>query len=351
MNLRYVPVIKGKQGELSALSMVAASTWSTMRPLVEAVPSGGDLDVPAALTTADKLAKSLGAGASGRTVMIDAVHLDLSLDCDDGRGPSWSLCSAAELVGVGAVPVVRPDDPSRAMDDAVALHVLHQRGVCLRLTGDDVTDDPDETAAGLDAVLDRLALKRPSADLVVDLGVVTTDSVKALSLAARFLIRSLQDVDGWRSLTVCSGAFPPNLSGITPWQVHEQPRSDADLWADVVRRGAARTIDFGDYAVAHPLLGEGVPFAPPPQLRYTASGHWIVVKGDRRDPRGHDQFYDVCERITGLDDFAGADLGPADARIADARSQGPGNASTWRSIGTAHHLDFVTRRLTTLGEP
>lgn len=351
MSPRYVPVLKGKQGELSALSMVAASTWRAMRPLVEAVPSGGDLDVTSALSTADKLARSLGAGASGHTVMIDAVHLDLSLDCDDGRGPSWSLCSAAELVGVEAVPVVRPDDPPRAMDDAVALHAQHQRGACLRLTGDDVTDDPDETAAGLDEVLDRLALDRASADLVVDLGVVTAESVKALSLAARFLIRSLEDIEGWRSLTICSGAFPSNLSGIAPWQVHEQSRSDADLWADVVRRGAPRTIDFGDYAVAHPLLGEGVPFAPPPQLRYTASGHWIVLKGDRRDPRGHDQFYDVCERIAELDDFAGADLGPADARIADARGQGPGNASTWRTIGTAHHLDFVTRRLTSLGEP
>lgn len=349
--LRYVPMLKGKQGELSALSIVSPQTWQGMLPLIEATPVSGEVDVESAAVSADKLALSLGKVAGGQQVMLDAVHLDLSLDCGDDRGPLSLHCEEAEKVAVKVIPVLRPDDPSQAHQDTTVLHARHGRGVCLRLTGDDVTDDPDETVAGLDAVLERLSIDRADADLVLDLGVVTADTVKTSSLAARFLIRSLDAVDRWRSLTLASGAFPANLSGITAWQEHEQPRSDADLWADVVRRGAPRAIDFGDYAVAHPLLSGGVPFAPPPQLRYTASGHWTILEGDRRDPRGHEQFYDICQQVSESPDFAGAGLGQADAQIAGARAYGPGNATTWRKIGTAHHLDFVVRRLTSLGEP
>jgi hypothetical protein len=42
-------------------------------------------------------------------------------------------------------------------------------------------------------------------------------------------------------------------------------------------------------------------------------------------------------------EFSGAGLGEADERIAAAWKSGPGNATTWRCLGTAHHADIVSR--------
>ncbi len=80
---------------------------------------------------------------------------------------------------------------------------------------------------------------------------------------------------------------------------------------------------------------------------------WLFLKGTINDPRANDQFYDVCDRIAEHPEFVSPALGQADARIANPRANrlGPGNASTWRTIGTTHHLDYVVQRLTNLGEP
>jgi len=227
------------------------------------------------------------------------------------------------------------------------------RGACVRLGGDDVTEDPDDVNEALARMMSHLSMGREDVDLLIDLGAVGPDSVRAKALAARLLLRYLEGVKEFRSVTVAAGAFPADLSDFSPWQQGEQPRSDADLWAEVLRRRVPRAPDYGDYAVAHPMLSTGRPFAPAPQLRYTTAGHWLILKGDRRDERGARQFYDICQAIAASPEFAGAGLGWADARIADPRGHGagPGNATTWRQLGTAHHLDFVVRRLTTLGEP
>jgi hypothetical protein len=86
-------------------------------------------------------------------------------------------------------------------------------------------------------------------------------------------------------------------------------------------------------------------------LRCTAADKWLVLKAALNDRRGHTQFYGVCEAIASHPGFVGAALGRADARIAHPRSNGPGDASTWREIGTTHHLDYLVQRITTLGEP
>ena len=117
------------------------------------------------------------------------------------------------------------------------------------------------------------------------------------------------------------------------------------------RRRLPRIPTFGDYAVTHPGLVAGLPYRSVPQLRYCVADRWLVLKGRLNDPRGHDQFFEICERIATHPDFVGAALGIADARIANPRSKGPGNAATWREVGTTHHLDFVVRRITTLDEP
>jgi hypothetical protein len=176
--------------------------------------------------------------------------------------------------------------------------------------------------------------------------------VRAFARILRLFVRNLEEMGPWRSLVVASGAFPVDLSAYAPGVIGERSRLDADLWAQLVARGRFdHTIDFADYAIAHPLLGAGAPFIAAPQLRYTTADKWLILKGRRNDPAGNEQFYTICQTIADRDEFAGAALGAADARIANPRAHGPGNATTWRQVGTAHHLDFVALRLATFGEP
>ncbi|HET8661270.1 MAG TPA: beta family protein [Micromonosporaceae bacterium] len=350
---RYLPILKGRQGEFNALGEVAPVTREYIVPLIEANPPSDRDDPKVIRENINKCAAKLGNVWGGQDAFLDSVHLDLGMDLG-GHGATYALCRGAEEWNIRAVPVLRLDDPELARNDVRRLSEEAGRGVCVRLVGEDIDADPDDLQDAFSEFFRACRLEKSDADLVLDAAVV--DSEIAARGAARVmgsLLRDLDDIVDWRSVTVASGAFPIDLSAYDPWVIGERSRFDADMWAHVRnRRRLARSPGYGDYAVAHPSVSTtSVSFSPAPQLRYTTADQWLILKGRRNDPAGNQQFYDVCERISRDPRFVGAALGAADARIAHPRRHGPGNATTWRQIGTTHHLDFVVRRITTLGEP
>lgn len=343
---RYVPILKGKAGELGALTDVTESTLEGLTPLIEVVPRSETHDMAEVIRTVGKVVDTLA--KVDVAVMLDAGHLDSDGQIvEEGRGPVAQLAHMARSKGVRAQPVVRLDDPAEMWREAAEAVLVDQQGLTLRLrTGDMSIDAIDSIPSRFEAV----SLRLENVDLLLDLGAVDGDKLeRSASLVALFL-RVVEKVADWRSVTVAAGAFPVDLSDFSPYTIGRQHRYDADLWDQVVRLSKRRP-DYGDYTIAHPTHSVDGRFAPPPQLRYTVADDWLVLKGSRNDPRGHGQFQEICRAIAAHPEFAGRPLGNADARIADGSPQGPGNGTTWRTVGTAHHLDYVVARLTTLGEP
>lgn len=346
----YVPVLKGKQGELGALVKIQSLTRKNVLPLLEIVPSATD-ERPALRDGVDRTIRKLQALVGGR-IMLDTGLLPPEVDLGDKRGPTGYALDKARERGVNAVPVVRLSNDARVEAEVAQSHVDHGSGTAVRLVFEDMDEDGDDIDAALGNLLNRLGLHRPDVDLVLDLGAIDGDlAVRALARLVRDVVGELRDVTDYRLLVVTSGAFPADLSGVAPWTIGDLPRRDATLWDQIQRRRIPRVPAFGDYGVSHPLLANGPAFSPAPQLRYTVSDRWLAMKGKRNDPRGHAQFYEICDDIAAHADFSGPALGSADAWIADPRSHGTGNAATWREIGTTHHLDYVVQRLTNLGEP
>lgn len=347
----YVPVLKGRQGEFAALAAIQPATRQQVLPLIEIVP--GPADEPAAIrAVVDRTCMKLRRWAGSR-LLLDAGLLPTDIEMNDNSGAVRYAATRAIQHGIGATPVVRLNDEALAQADAAQVHKEHGGGVAIRLNAEDMDEDSEDLDPALTDVLRRLSVNRSDADLVLDLGPVNGDlAVRAGTRLVTDLLRDLSKIDDWRQIIVASGAFPADLSAVERWVIGEPRRYDAAVWDHLQeRRRIRRKPIYGDYATAHPVLASGPPFPAAPQLRYTVGNSWLTLKGGRNDPRGHDQFYDVCEMIAQHPEFVGVALGKADARIADARAYGPGNASTWREIGTTHHLDYVVRRLTTLGEP
>src|SRR5450755_4311767 len=324
----YMPVLKGRQGEFAALASIRPTTRQRILPMVEIVP--GPADEPAALKSViDRTATKLRTWAGSR-LLLDAGLLatDVALTGDVGA-VGYSVAGAISK-GVSATPVVRLNDQERARRDAATAHAENASGIAVRLSAEDLDEDSEAIEAGLTELLRTLGMSRAAADV----------------------LRGLSAITEWRNIIVTAGAFPADLSAFSPWTVGEPLRYDAALYDRLQqRKQLGRTPTFGDYAVTHPFLATGPAFPPAPQLRYAVADRWLTLKGARNDPRSHEQFYEVCETIAQHPEFAGAALGNADGRISDSRAHGPGNASTWQEIGTTHHLDYVVRRLTTLGEP
>ncbi len=346
---RYVPILKGKRGEFDALRDLREPTRAGIYPLIEVLPSPEEQDVDADV---GKALDALAVRWFAEPVMIDVGYFDL--EPDNGRTALGAAMDMAKGRLEHPVPVFRLADPRAVRSDAARAASAHGHGVALRLISEDLDVEPDELSGEIAHALDDVGLDPARLDVIFDLGAITGDvAVLGGARLVTSLLRELDRMSEYRSVTIAAGAFPVDLSSVTPWTLGEHPRDDAALYNRIRSRPMTRTIDYGDYAIAHPLLTSSVPFSPPPQLRYTVADRWLTLKARRNDPRGNDQFYDVCATIARHPAFVGADLGAADLRIARGRAggYGPGNATTWRTIGTMHHADLVVSRLTNLGEP
>ena len=349
----YVPVLKGRQGELAALAAIQPMTRQAIMPLLEIVSgSVEEPERPSQLRTViSRTAKRLETWA-GRRLLLDAGFLPPEAAPGDEFGTLGNSVMAAIDQAVDATPVVRLNDHPQVYRDAATLRRELHRGIAIRLGTVDLDEDSEDIEDALTELLNALHVERQDVDLILDLGAVNGDlSVRAGTRLLADALRGLSAMDEWRNVVITGGAFPSDLSAFEPWTLGEAPRYDATLYDYLLqRKRLPRIPTFGDYAVTHPVLS-GVPYRASPQLRYCVADRWLVLNGRLNDPRGHEQFFEICERIAAHPDFVGAALGNADARIANPRSKGPGNAATWREVGTTHHLNFVVRRITTLGEP
>jgi hypothetical protein len=108
-------------------------------------------------------------------------------------------------------------------------------------------------------------------------------------------------------------------------------------------------IIFGDYAISHPVQKELDPrtMRMSASIRYTTQENWLVVKGRNVRQYGFDQYFELCKTLVKRPEFSGKDYSWGDNYIADcaAGRTGPGNATTWRKVGTNHHLTVVEQEI------
>ncbi|AYY14975.1 hypothetical protein EF847_22065 [Actinobacteria bacterium YIM 96077] len=351
---RYLPVLKGRQAELDALRDAQPTTVASILPLVEIVPTHDVQDQSSiAADCRDTMARLADAWPSGRPVLVDGGLLDLSVDLHgNARGALWELIAQARDKEVEAIPVLHLGDDAQALSDVAAVCEQEDSGICVRLNTDDLDDTPSDLESMLGQLMSEVGVEAGRTDLVFDIGYVDGDvTVRHGVRLVQEALDELPDIDGWRTITVLSGASPADLSAVTPWEIVRHRRYDAILYDRVVNRSQHRPLLYGDYTTAHPTLCAGTPFRTPPHLRYATTEDWLVIKGQRNSQRGDDQFYEICDVVSEHHEFAGASLGHADERIANARAYEPETEVTWQQLGMTHHLDFVASRFATFDEP
>lgn len=230
MTTRYVPILKGRAGELEALRLVQLRTRQAMMPLVEVAPKD-ETDSPASVAkicrqTVGKLAKCYP-----DPIMLDGGLLDLSAAMDGGRGVVALLADEARSQGLLAHPVLRIGDPARALQEAAEAHSTDGRGLTIRLVGEDLDEDPNDLDDGLEDTLAETGTGRGDVDLLIDVGAVDGDvAVRGGARLVLSLLRDLPKINEWRTVTVAAGAFPVDLSQFAPNVIGERPRYDAQLF-------------------------------------------------------------------------------------------------------------------------
>jgi hypothetical protein len=349
----YVPILKGKKGEFDALRCLDAATRGRLTPLIEVTPVPWDWDE-------DQPTKSLAEHLGSAADQIEKSWTDPSpiwvdtlwLAADDDVSGISNLEALFNLLRgtVQAVPVGSPGRGTLHSAAVAAVAALDGRGAVLRLDTDDLTN-PGALLSLVDGWLASTSLSPESVDLVVDMGAASATQVGTLSFGLTALIPALPHLTAWRSFTLASGAFPSDSSAISPQSIGRIDRSDLQLWTHVVAQALPRIPAFSDYAIGHPSLFDADPrnIRPPAAIRYTAEALWVFVKERSVNKYKYVQFKTASAKLMNEPEWLGqAHCQGCDFIATCAAGGSVGNLTSWRRVGTAHHLTLTASQLANL---
>lgn len=350
--LAYVPILKGKEGEFAALETLGNDLAAQIMPVIEipTVPYDYASERPSRTVeehianVSDRLRRCWG----DRPVYLDVPWAD----DNDGASPLGVALRRCEVGGVQAVPVVSRRSAPDAIRAAARCAQENRVGVCVRLFVDDFEEDVD-----IDADTRRLLapFRDVDCDLILDLADISNSSNPA-QLVARSMFSMIPARERWRRVILAAASFPMDLSDVNAATTTTLPRREWQLWRSLQRRPSGlpqQGIIYSDYAIAHPFPREIDPrlMVMSASIRYTTNEDWLVVKGRNVRQYGFEQYFDLCRVLVGMPEYFGPAFSWGDGYIAGcaAHDVGPGNATTWRKVGTNHHITVVVRAIANPG--
>lgn len=354
----YVPVLKGKEGEYGALETLSNDIRNRLMPLIE-VP-----DVPydyANEESAKTLDQHVGKIADRlRKCWPDApLYLDLPWPegeerLSNGRVALETVLSDCADRGVQAVPVVSRRKSADYLSAARRYSAGAPNGACIRLLVSDFGEDVD-VEAEVGRLLGGLgAADASSIDLVLDLEDLGLDAGRA-ALIARSVFSMIPMKDKWRRMVLVAASFPEDLSDVDAATDTTLPRREWELWKTLQKRPGLlprRDLIFGDYGITHPVTKDLDPrmMRMSANIRYTTPKDWLVLKGRNVRQYGFDQYFELCKVLVKRPEYRGGPFSWGDRYISDCAEgmTGPGNATTWRKVGTNHHVTLVADQVANL---
>lgn len=341
----YVPVLKGKRAEFPALQNLHSRDHVT--PLLEAVPTAPADFIPQRMTVA---------WANDTPYFVDFLFWD-DEELPESAAATHPIRQCFDDVaarGQTAIPVTGTGR-SAAYQGAVR-HIISSQhhGCAIRLIPEDF-DNEAEVPQVLDGLIGYLGVSRNNVDILIDLGTSASMTVAVVSQMFRIFLLALPNIADWRTLTVISGAFPMGLAPLAQgWNLVS--RMDWLGWLSLLAHPLQRKPSYGDYTIANPDLpptGQATTLA---QIRYTGTTSFSIFKGGNvhRHPRRYAQFIDICQALIAMPIFRGQAFSFGDAQVhekATTAGASSGNAETWRTIGTSHHVETVKSQLASSAVP
>lgn len=340
----YVPVLKVKRGEKSALQLIDFGLREHITPLLEIVEWQKRQKKPTLASHLDTAFKDLAKSLQ----MYPRCFLDARELAPHGPSAAEQVFTRAVGAGIPFIPVT---GINRADASAALKH--RDRGLAIRLTRDEF--EAGNLSSSLLGFMTRHDIGPEDTDLIVDLGPVENMVTEGV---ARFAMQFLGDVPGpnrWRTLTLSASAFPKSM-GVVDRDSHAVvDRAEWLAWERLRDRGQLiRVPTFSDCAIQHPSGVEG--FDPrmmqvSAAVRYALADGWLLIKGESTKGKpAKEQFPALAKRLAYghlQGHFQGVSHCEGCASIKRAADGHPrlGSAEVWRRIGTIHHITEVMRKL------
>ncbi|HEV7614723.1 MAG TPA: beta family protein [Solirubrobacterales bacterium] len=359
----YVPFLKGKAGEFAALAQLSVDQRQPLTPLIDVPPErvkffkGGQFQIEtvekALAGYAEQIAEAWG---SVDHCFVDLGGFDPDHRMDDGRHPLTAFFEDARAAGIAPIPVTGIDRDRPQLDAVREVCTTWRLGAAIRLRRPELQKNGEQLREVLPKLLALIDQQPHQIDLVLDFGELLKSQVTEVEQEARSVIASFPFLDEWRSLTLCSGAFPSQISDFVGTQSSgERPRRDFNLWQRLMKSGAplSRLPAFGDCGVAAadwPSAFNPMEMNPSCKIIYASDEEWLIEKGRSFRDYGGEQYRTLAAQVKARPGFLTASHCQTEKKVIDcaANRGGTGGLKEWVTAATRHHIEVVSRQLASL---
>jgi len=352
----YVPCLRWKLGEYQAVLHLSSDAKEQITPLIEVPEIGFDFETRADKKTIDEhlapIAKRVKKKWGTEPCFVDLVLLDPAARMTDGIHPVDFVFDALREAKCHAVPVASPerDQAYRAAVSKVA--VRDGLGLCIRTSL--ALASESRLKAHIDSLLAESKLRPKNCDLVLDLGAPNFVPLSGFAKLIEKVIDGMPYIKRWRTFTLLGSSFPQSMAEIksSPEIVERQEWLLYKLVTGKLDAKGLRLPTFGDYAINHPDVFQIDMrlVKPSASIRYTVDDAWFVVKGPNVRQNGYGQYRGHCTTVLKSGFFCGTAFSAGDKYIKGCAkgTETTGNLTTWRWVGTNHHIEKVVRDVASL---
>jgi hypothetical protein len=356
--LDYVPVLKWRQGEYQALFRLDDVHRRRVVPLIEVTPPEWDFEEGRAKKTLVQqlapFARRLKVKWGAQPAFLDTHRLKSTERMPGGGHPLTYLLDSAREDGAQLIPVTGLERDLAHYNAVATAALVDGLGIAVRCSLDEIAD-PDFPTAFTRSV-GQLGVYADDVDLIIDLAAKNYEPLDDLAALVLALLQSDPIYDGVRSLIIIGTSFPMSMGDIKPpGQI--VPRMEWKLYKQLVA-GLPEGFEppsFGDYAISSADIpaGDMRLLKPAASVRYTIDDAWLITKGSNVRDNGFEQFRDRCGDVvnSGKAFPPGYSPGSDYVRGCHGKTEKTGNLTTWRWVGTNHHITKVVDDLASLFGP
>jgi len=350
--VKYVPILKSKQGEFIALRELKSETKANILPLLEIIPvqidyNNGSPKKALETHTADiikNLAKSWSPDYP--------IYIDTSL-LNGGSNGILHVYNQLDKCGLKYIPVVNVVEHQNYIDVLRPLIEKAANGFCLRLSNGYITNTNFKN--DVLGIIEPYEVEISNIDLLIDLGDISNAALDFYKFAIDMQVNMVDIFSQFRRVIVAAGSIPSDLSEVSSGKEAFLPRKEWEFWRTITSNTKAKHFCYGDYGTNNKALNEADPrmMRIGAAIRYTLEEKFYILKGFAINNPAYDgfgQFHELSNRLRKSDLFSGSSFSWGDNYIyfCGQRLNGPGNKTTWVAISTNHHIELVNDQLSNL---
>lgn len=338
--IKYVPVLKAKLGEFDALNNLSDLSKELIVPLLE---------VPKDILFKDNDKKD---NKNFVTKWCRPFFLDFSYEVFDDSFETTperlfdnKINWLQQLSTCEVIPVLQ----GFYSDSYVDYVIENYEDICIRIDKDFASEDDFEQ--DFKEFLDKFDSKKLT--LIIDFKELSNDTniSKTDKIMIGLILSNIEKfASHFVSIVFSSNDFPATLQGIEKYKFTHLRRREMDLHSYAQSRTDIKLV-YSDYCVNNWTYFDFIiGMSPSFNIRYTTINSYLCYKGDTMKKQGLriDKVRSACSELVNSPFYLGEDISWGSKRIFDIANgdyDKPGSNTTWRAIGTNHHIETILKSL------